>query len=153
MCNCFSKFFNRYPTPPLFFQSGVYSVFCIYLPIYARTDRSIQIPFLIKKINSPKGLLTELRLLFVGSQIKWSEKLICNNRHQGWRGVGWAGGKRYSVVCFPQHLQDTIKALRHGKAGNHAVITAHVGDWKGSLTFRGWGSLHCQNPTYITCLL
>ena len=28
---------------------------------------------------------------------------------------------------------------RHSKAGNHAVITTRVGDWKGSLTFRGWG--------------
>ena len=43
------------------------------------------------------------------------------------------------MVRFPQHLQDTRKALRHGKAGNHAVITTRVGDWKGSLTFRGWG--------------
>lgn len=51
------------------------------------------------------------------------------------------------MACFPQHLQDTRKALRHHKAGNHAVITTGVGGQRGSLTFeRGWGSPHCWIP-------
>jgi len=47
----------------------VHTVYSVHTDIFTHVQRSIQTPLLIKKINSPKELLTELRLLFVGSQI------------------------------------------------------------------------------------
>lgn len=56
------------------------------------------------------------------------------------------------MVCFPRHLQDTRKALRHRKAGNHAGITTGVGNQKASLTFTRWG-LPALSESHINHML
>lgn len=67
----------------------------------------------------------------------------------------WRSGNRRKrssgVVWFPQHLQDTRKALRHHKAGNHAVIATEVGNQRGSLTFERVGLPALLDSAQITC--